>query len=501
MNTLRKEKVLVAGLGASGEAAARLLIRLGAAVHVIDGADYPRLRSVAEELRSLGATVELGVSVPPETTFDFAVVSPGISLNSSMLSPLGSRKIRVIGELELGYQYARCLNISITGTNGKTTTTELVDRLLSRSGRRTIAAGNIGTPICDVVEQSREIDFLTLEVSSFQLETTEYFRPAVAVLLNITPDHLDRYVSMNDYVRAKSRLFQNQQPFDWAVIQSEALAQLRSLNLPVPSKIITFSANNRKADLYLDRGLLISRLRDWTGPLLDMDRCELEGPHNAENLMAALAVGRVLRVSLPQMAEALCSYRPAPHRCEKLGEFNGVRFVNDSKATNLDAVHKALLAVPSGRAGKPNVFLIAGGRDKGLPFHDVGPVLARRVKHAFLLGEAREKIRAAWSLFTPCSVVDSLLEAVSNAVKSAATGDIVLLSPGCSSFDMFQNYQHRGDVFRQAVETVKTELYGGAESARTTASRRTAKNCPSPKISTRGNLKKSPTTNNLSYRH
>ena len=244
----------------------------------------------------------------------------------------------------------------------------------------------------------------------------------------------------------------NQQAFDWAIIQSEALAQLRSMDLAIPSKIITLSANNRRADLYLDRGLLVSRLPDWPGPLLDMDHCQLRGPHNAENLMAALAVGRVLRVPLEQMVTALKSYQPAPHRCELIAEIRGVKYYNDSKATNVDAVHKALLAMPTVGPNEPNVWLIAGGKDKGFDYHDLGPLLSQRVKGAFLMGETAHKIRAAWSLFTPCSVMASLLEAVTEAARLAVPGDVVLLSPACSSFDMFRNYQHRGEVFRQAVE-------------------------------------------------
>jgi UDP-N-acetylmuramoylalanine--D-glutamate ligase len=375
----------------------------------------------------------------------------------------------MMGELELGFQQSFCLNIAITGTNGKTTTTELVERILTHAHRRTVAAGNIGLPLCAVAEQSRELDFLTVEASSFQLETIQFFRPVVAVLLNITPDHLDRYSGMAEYTRAKARLFMNQQAFDWAIVQSEALAQMRSLQLDLPSKTITFSANNRRADLYLDRGLLVSRLPDWTGPLLDMDKCRLRGPHNAENLMAALAVGHVLRIPLEQMVESLASYEPAAHRCEPVADIGGVRFVNDSKATNLDAVHKALLAMPAGKPGEPNVLLIAGGRDKGFEFHDIGPLLSQRVKRAFLLGETREKIRAAWSLFTPCTVVDSLLEAVQQSAVNAVPGDVVLLSPACSSFDMFQNYQHRGEVFRQAVSTLEQTTGGGAGAGHTSA--------------------------------
>src|SRR5882724_10138014 len=421
---LANKRVLVIGLGASGRAAVELLRRRGAKVMAIDSADTPQLRQDADGLRESGVAVRLGVREPPSDALDLVVVSPGVPVQSALVQGLVRRKLPLIGELELGYQQSLCLNISITGTNGKTTTAELVERILKHTHRETVAAGNIGLPLCAVAERTKDLDFLTLEVSSFQLETIQFFRPAVAVLLNITPDHLDRYTNMAEYLRAKARLFVNQQVFDWAVVQSEALAQLRSLHLEIPSKIITFSANNRRADLCLDRGLLVGRLPDWNGPLLDLTKCKLRGPHNAENLMAALAVGHVLRIPLEEMAETLMSYEPAPHRCETVAEIQGVRFVNDSKATNLDAVQKALLSMPVAKAGEPNVLLIAGGRDKGLEFHDIGPLLSQKVKYAYLLGESGEKIRAAWSLFTPCTVFKSLLEALTEAGKNAASGDV-----------------------------------------------------------------------------
>jgi UDP-N-acetylmuramoylalanine--D-glutamate ligase len=451
MYAVTNKNVLVIGLGVSGLAAARFLRQREASVTAIDEADTPALQHGAGQLRALGVKVHLGLDSAPRQPFDFAVLSPGVPVRSKLVRELGARNVPVMAELELGFQHSRCLNLAITGTNGKTTTTELVSRVLTHSHRKTVAAGNIGLPVCEVVDQTKELDFLTLEASSFQLETIQYFRPSVAVLMNITPDHMDRYEGMADYIRAKARIFMNQQSFDWAIVQSEALAQLRSLDLPVPAKVITFGANNRRADIYLDRGLIISRLPGWEGPLLDMDQCQVRGPHNAENIMAALAVGRVLRLPLDEMIEALKTYAAAPHRCEPVGEWNGVQFVNDSKATNLDAVRQGLLAMRAGKPAESNILLIAGGKDKKLEYHDLGPLLAQRVKHAFLLGETREKIRAAWSLFTPCSMVDSLPEAVSLAADQAAAGDVVLLSPGCSSFDQFQNYQHRGEVFREAV--------------------------------------------------
>jgi UDP-N-acetylmuramoylalanine--D-glutamate ligase len=217
--------------------------------------------------------------------------------------------------------------------------------------------------------------------------------------------------------------------------------------VPLPAKIVTLT----RARTFADRGLILSRLDGWVGPLLDTAKCRLAGDHNAENLMAALAVGHVLRLSLERMVEPLTRQAPAPHRYQLVAEAGGVRFINDSKATNLDALRQALQATLRAPGGQPNIWLIAGGRDQGAVFYDVGPLLSQRVKGAFLLGEAREKLRAAWSLFTPCSPVETLLEAVRIAAESAVSGDVVLLSPACSSFDQFQNYQHRGEVFCETV--------------------------------------------------
>lgn len=453
--------MLVVGLGVSGEAACDLLLNRGARVVAIDSGDSDALRRLAPRLEKRGVAVQLRAKNAPEGKFDLVVVSPGVPPTHPVMQQVAQRGLPVIGELELGYQHSFCLNVAVTGTNGKTTTTELIECVLNRHQRRTVAAGNIGLPVCAVVDQTRELDFLTLEVSSFQLDTIEYFRPSIAVLTNITPDHLDRYASMDDYRRSKARIFENQQSFDWAIVQSEALAQLRALGIQPRAKVVTFSANDPQADLRLERGLLISRLDGWEGPLLDMAQCQLRGPHNAENVMAVLAVTRALRLPLETTIAALRSYQPAEHRCEFVGEVNGVTYVNDSKGTNVDAVAKALQTVPNGPQGARNVWLIAGGRDKGYDYHDIGPLLSQRVKGVFLLGEAAEKIRAAWSLFTPCLMVDSLLEAVTKSAENAASGDVVLLSPACSSFDMFRNYQHRGEVFRDAVKALGASAGSG----------------------------------------
>lgn len=458
MLDLADKQVLVIGLGGRGQAAAALLLRVGARVTAIDSADTTDLRCAARLLQPQGVEVVLGAAGVPEGTFDLAVVSPAVSIKSPFVQALADRKVATIGEFELGWRLSKCLSVAVSGTNGKGTTAEMIEQLLLQTGRKTILAGHGGRPLCSVADQTAELDFLVLQVNAFQLETTQFFRPAVAVLMNATPDHFDRYANQGEYLREYGKLFRNQQAFDWAIIQAEALAHLKQLGILPPSKTITFSAHDQTADLYLDRGLVLSRLGNWEGPLLDMDQCRLRGPHNAENLMAALAVGRALRLSLENMAEALKKQAPAAHRFQIIHEERGVQFINDSKATNPDALSHALLAARPGDAGKPNVWLIAGGRDKGVDFHSVSPLISKRLKGAFLIGESREKIRSAWSLFTPCTLAGSLLEAVTEAAKNAVPGDVVLLSPACSSFDQFQNYQQRGERF---CEIVKSISWGG----------------------------------------
>ena len=449
MEEFKNKKVVVIGLDASGRAACELLQRAGANVFGVPVlSENPSQKGTPSGLA--GVCVVEGGTIPPDV--DFAFHSSQVSRQHPLLRSLIEKNIPVQSDLELSSKKLFCLSVAITGTNGKTTTAELVAAMLEGAQRKTVRAGASGAPVCSVAESSRELDFVTLDVNSFQLESIENYRPSVAVVTNLKGDHMDRYTTQADYVRAIGNIFRNQQVFDWALVQTEALAHLRALEIPIPSKLITFSARNRRADIFLDRGLLVSSLANWSGPLFNMEQCALTGPHNAENVMAALAVGRVLRVPLEQMILALKAFQPGPHRLETVREIEGVRYIDNSKAMNVDAVQQSIEALPAGRGGEPNIWLIAGGKDKGLDYHDLGPLLAQRVKGAFLLGESREKLRASWSLFTPCVVVETLLEAVQSASESALDGDIVLLSPACSSFDMFESYQHRGKIFRAAVE-------------------------------------------------
>lgn len=448
---LAGKKVAVAGLDASGIAACKLLGTLGARVLAFPGGEGDASQNQTNALRDFGLVLGSEKDLPG---LDLAVHSANLSRTTPLLQKISTQEIPVLSDLELASRSFYCLTVGVTGTNGKTTTAELLAEMLQQSQRKTVQAGASGKPVCSITEETRELDFAVLDINSFQLESIEHYRPAVAMVLNLKPDHMDRYEKLSNYVQTVGRMFQNQQVFDWAIIQSEALAYLRELGVTVPSKIITFSSRSRRADIYLDRGLLISALPNWAGPLFNLDHCALKGPHNAENVMAALAAGHVLRIPLEEMVAALRNYRPGPHRLERVAEAGGVTFINNSKALNVGAAEQSLEALPPGHGGSPNVWLIAGGKDKGLNYHDLGPLLAQRVKGAFLIGETREKLRAAWSLFTPCMVAGSLLEAVEKAAENAAAGDFVLLSPACSSLDMFQNYQHRGEVFREAVHRV-----------------------------------------------
>ncbi len=450
MLDLKHKTVLVIGINSRARAVCGLLARLEARAVVADSAEAVPVPGVVAALEAQGFAVLPGQSEPPAGEFAAVVVCREGGLSRAARS----RGMELVSELELGFQYTQCLALAVAGTNGRGTTSELIERMLVANQRRTRICGGLKVPVCAAAESSRELDYLIIKASPFQLESTRRFRPSIAVLTNLAPDDLDHFTSLEAYLRANARLFQNQQSFDWAIVQQEALASLQAIQAPLPAKIITFSATDPKADLHLDRGLLLSRLPDWEGPLLDLGQCALRGPHNAENLMAALAAGRVLRLPLERMVETLKAFDGGPHRCHLVAELSGVQFIDDSAARNSHALRQAVSTARPGFDNRPNVILIAGGRDRGIEYHDLGPLLSQRVKRAFLLGPAAEKMRAAWSLFTPCAEADSLLEAVFDAAKMAVPGDVVLLSPACSSADQSQDDKTRGSIFCEAVKSI-----------------------------------------------
>jgi UDP-N-acetylmuramoylalanine--D-glutamate ligase len=436
----KNQNIAVLGAGLSGSAAALLLASEGARVTVLDSAeDKNLLKSTLDNLRAHGVRVICGSAADHDSSeYQWLVLSPGIDPASPLGRNFRSREIESISEVELGWRFCEVPVIAITGTNGKTTTTELLAQMLNACGQRTIACGNIGKPLSEAAREKQLFDVLTIEVSSFQLEAIRTFRPSVSLWLNFAPDHLDRYRSVAEYRAAKLRIFENQTDQDVAVVNAaEALPNIRP-------RRITFSAYSNRADFRLSDGAIIYQNQ----PVLRLSDTKLRGLHNIENLMATLAVGVARGLSFVQMVPALRDYEPRPHRCEFVRELDGVEYVNDSKATNLDAVEKALAA-----QAKP-IVLIAGGKDKGFTFDPLRSLVKDKVRSAVLIGEMARSIRRSWDGAVNCHIATSLADAVERARGLASRGDTVLFSPGTSSFDMFKSYADRGDQFRALVQAL-----------------------------------------------
>ena len=433
------KKAVVLGLGHSGEAAATLLIEEGAQVTVSESVDSPAIRAKGEDLQKRGANVLIGpeADIDP-ANYDVAILSPGIEPTAPLVRNVVAKGIPIIGELELAFQECTCPVVAITGTNGKTTTTELCTHILLQCGIRTMASGNIGLPFAKAVRQSQNLDVMVLEVSSFQLETVKSFHPKVAAWLNFSPNHLDRYASADEYRDAKLRILENLTAEDTLVINAQ------SVPLSTPAKIITFSAIKDDADFTLKN----TTIHFHGNPVIDQETTHLHGIHNAENIMAALGIGIALHMDLGSMASAVANYTPPVHRCEFVREMDGVKWINDSKATNLDAMQMAI------RSQTRPLILIAGGKDKGFGFEENSDLVHDKSRAVILIGEMRHRIAASWQQ-TQCHPVDTLEEAVSLASKLAKPGDAVLFSPGTSSFDMFRNYGERGNIFKSLVKKLK----------------------------------------------
>jgi len=438
---LTGKKVVVLGLGVSGMAAACLLKKQGADVMVVDENKSAGVLERAGRLRETGVRAEVGAGFRlAGNMVELGILSPGLDPRRPLVSQFSDCSVPVWSELELAYRFCECPMVVITGTNGKTTTTELTHAVLSASGKRSCAAGNIGLALSDVVQKSHEMDVLVVEASSFQLERIVEFHPRVAALLNVTPDHLDRYSGMGEYLAAKMRVFENQNIGDFAVVH----ASFGDLSLK--AKTVRFSAKGHACEYTFESGVVKYKGR----AVFSLEQTRLRGLHNAENAMVALAVGHLFGVDESRIVEALAGYRPAPHRCEWVAECGGVQFINDSKGTNGDAVIAAL------ESQSAPVVLIAGGKDKGFDFDFVADAVARKARAVVLIGETAEKIATSWKK-TPCVMAGSLAEAVKIASQKALPGDVVMLSPGCSSFDMFRDYADRGNQFKELVSRLKSK--------------------------------------------
>lgn len=444
---LHGKRVTVVGLARSGVAACKVLAERGARVRGTDRSPRESLRGDLAGLEARGVILATG-GHPPEDFLgaDLIVLSPGVPTGLDILTQARSRGIPVWGEVELAYRLTAARFLGITGTNGKSTTTSLLGAMLEAAGFPVVVAGNIGTALCEVVTTLGPSHWVVAELSSFQLETIVAFRPHVAVLLNLAPDHLDRYATLADYYAAKARIFLNQTPEDFAVVNADDPPTLERAQ-SVRAQPRLFSRSRTVGDgAFVRDGQLVVRRDGRTEAACGVAEIRIQGLHNVENGLAAAAAASAIGAPATAIGTALRRFPGLPHRLELIAEINGVRYVNDSKGTNVGAVVKSLEGYVGG------VILIAGGKDKGGDFTPLRPLVASRVTSLLLLGQARDLIRRQLEGACPMEDVPSLEAAIARAAEIAGPGDTVLLSPACASFDMFRDFEHRGDVFRQTVQ-------------------------------------------------
>ena len=447
MLELAGKRVLVVGIGKSGLAAAHFLKERGARVTVSDA----RPATLIAELSSLldeGFIVEAGSH--GLLTFrrqDLIVVSPGVPMSTPELMTVRAIGAHIIGELELGAQFLRGEIVAITGSNGKTTTTALMGEILKTSGRPTLVGGNIGRPVTEMVAESTAETWSVLEVSSFQLETIETFRPRIAVVLNITPDHLDRHGTFEAYAAAKTRITENQTGEDYLVLNGED-KNTQMVAAHTRAQIYWFSARRRiKQGAFVHGESIFFAANEGAQPepVMPVAEIGLAGRHNVENVLAAVCAARLAGVPSEVIRKAVAAFRAVEHRLEFVRELDGVRYFNDSKATNVDATAKAIEAFPGG------IHLILGGKDKDSDYTVLTPLLRERVETVITIGSAAEKIERQLAGVLKIERAETMDRAVALARANAAAGDTVLLAPACASFDQFENYEHRGRVFKELV--------------------------------------------------
>ena len=432
----RYQRALVCGLGASGVAAARLLRAEGAEVCAADERETADNLASAAALAALGCAVVLGARTPPAGDFDVAVASPGLPAAGPFLTAVAQRGIPLLAEMELGWSRFRGRTIAVTGSNGKSSVVKALAECLAAAGRRAAPCGNYGMPVCQAVAESA-LDWLVIEASSFQLETCAEFRPDVAVLLNVLPNHLDRHGTLEAYARLKARMFARQGAGDVALTPPEWRERFRSWS-GGGGRWATFGA-----DESCDFRHAPHRLAEGGGAEIDVAGSYFDNEVLGPNAAALFGAARAAGVPPATVGATLRGFRSLPHRAEPVGEFGGVLYVNDSKATNLSAL------IASVRMQARPVWLIAGGRPKEADFSAAQPTLRARVRGAFLIGEAAPAMAASWGATVPCETCSTLARAVAAARRAARPGDVVLLAPACTSYDQFRAYGERGDAFRK----------------------------------------------------
>ena len=454
MNRFIGKKVMIIGAGISGTAAADLLIDSGAEIVLYDANAKGLLDEASVRLRLSGrfnGRIVLG-DIPDDCRekLDYLILSPGVPRDLPFVLLMEKRGTKVIGEIELGYYYAKGKLVGITGTNGKTTTTALTGHILSKVYEDTIVVGNIGTPYTEFAKGTKEQTMTVAELSSFQLDTIETFRPDAAVVLNITPDHLDRHHTMKNYIQAKMNIAVNQTRDDICVLNYED-ATLREYDGKTKSRIVWFSSKRRLDDgLYYEDGSIYRAVGGSSTLVIKTDELQLIGVHNYENVMAACAVAFHFNVPLETLREALRSFKPVEHRIEYVATKNGVKYYNDSKGTNPDASIQAVKAMNA------PTYLIGGGYDKGADYSEWIECFGDKIKHLVLMGQTKDKIADCAKMhgFSDITFVNSMEEAVEFCSAHAVSGENVLLSPCCASWGMFKNYEERGKIFKELVNAL-----------------------------------------------
>ena len=447
-------KVLVIGAARSGIASARFLAQRGATVALNDQKPLAEWPAEALALKTEGVGQVAGE--PPSwllDQIDLVVVSPGVPTKAIPIRYADRRGAEVIGEIELASRFLRGRIVAITGTNGKTTTTTLIGKMLEDAGMNVQVGGNIGKALISMIESSSDDGWNVVEVSSFQLETIVDFHPTVAAVLNVTPNHMDRYESLMDYAAAKHNIFRNQTPGDVAILNADDDV-VSSWADGLRAHVAQFSVKKELEDgLFLRGRDLLSRTRDGERVLATRDEMQLRGTHNVENVLAAMAAGLACGAPPESLRETVRRFQPVEHRLEEVAEIGGVRFFNDSKATSVDATMKALEAFANDE-GK--IVLILGGRGKQAPYAPLLPLIRERVRRMILIGEDAPVIEQELNGAAPFEHAADMSDSVARAFAAANPGDVVLLAPACASFDMFESFEHRGRVFKEEVLNLKS---------------------------------------------
>lgn len=443
------KKIVVIGMGKTGIASAAFLGKKGAQVTVTDEKS-PDKWNVEFEKIAREKWLEVGeygnVSILKDA--EMVVPSPGIPPDNKLLVAALKNNIAVVSEIELAYWFIKVPIIAVTGTNGKTTTTTLLGEILQRSGKKVFVGGNIGNPLIEYAETFQNDDFIVAEISSFQLQWIEKFRPFIAVLLNITSDHINYHGSFAEYGRIKSRIFANQTKNDFAILNAEDDEQKKMAG-SVHARIAKFSSKNILSEgIFVEDKNIVLSMPETGEEKYPLNMINLPGAHNVENVMAAIAAARLCGCGRADIIKAIGAFHGLPHRIEFVREKNSVKFYDDSKGTNVGSVLRAL------ETFSQPVILLLGGRDKEGDFDSLRPLLKTKVKKLILFGEARERIASLIGEDVPFLKKTKLREAVESAYRDAVPGDVILLSPGCASFDEFTNYKERGNFFKEVVRNL-----------------------------------------------